>query len=288
MKHIFIVNPISGAGKGLRVSNNIDRVCKEKELDYTIHFTSGPKDATRIAGMYKHHKNHIYSVGGDGTLSEVLNGIIGSENVLSVVPSGSGNDFFKTLKNINGKEIIDIGKINDLYFINIASIGIDAEVAYNVNILKEFKIPSSQEYNASIIYSLLKYSFKEIEFELNQSCIKGQYTLLTICNGQYYGGGFRIAPEAQINDGLFDVYFADKMSKLLIPHMVLKLKKGTHESSRYVNKKKADSIMIQSENLICCNVDGEIIIDNKFDIKIIKNAVQVFNDKEWINQLIEF
>ena len=73
MKHVFIVNPISGRGKALKVSLGIKKICEEEKLDYEIHYTNGPKDATRIAKKVKGSKNIIYSVGGDGTLNEVLN-----------------------------------------------------------------------------------------------------------------------------------------------------------------------------------------------------------------------
>ena len=98
MKHIFIVNPVSGAGRGKKIGENIERVAPEMGLDYEIHYTTRGHEATEIAKRYKKEKNIIYSVGGDGTLLEVLNGIIGSKNMLAVVPAGSGNDYYRNIK----------------------------------------------------------------------------------------------------------------------------------------------------------------------------------------------
>lgn len=97
MKHVFIINPISGKGKTLKVAENIEKVCQREKLDYEINYTNYPGEATKIAKKYRFSQNIIYSVGGDGTLNEVLNGIVGTKNILAIIPSGSGNDFYKTL-----------------------------------------------------------------------------------------------------------------------------------------------------------------------------------------------
>ena len=162
MKHIFIVNPISGKGNALKIADKIKKVCEKKGLDYEMYYTEYPGEAKRIAKKYIFSKNIIYSVGGDGTLNEVLNGVVGTKNLLAVVPAGSGNDFYKTLSKIDEKTpTIDIGKINNRYFINIVSIGIDAEVADNVSLMKKRKIPPKQIYNASLVYTFFKYKYKD-------------------------------------------------------------------------------------------------------------------------------
>ena len=94
-------------------------------------------------------------------MNEVLNGIVGSKNLFGILPAGSGNDFHRVLMAMDEiSPTIDIGKINDRYFINIACIGIDADVANNVSIMKKTKIPPSQIYNISILYTFFKYKYK--------------------------------------------------------------------------------------------------------------------------------
>lgn len=126
MKHIFIVNPISGKGKTLKTVDRIKKVCEEEHLDYKIHYTEYPKEATKIARKYRFSKNIIYSVGGDGTLNEVLNGIVGTKNLLGVIPSGSGNDFYKTLSKIDeekGEKNPETSDINLFLIISLAALG---------------------------------------------------------------------------------------------------------------------------------------------------------------------
>ncbi|MFR5171374.1 MAG: diacylglycerol/lipid kinase family protein [Clostridium paraputrificum] len=179
MTHVFIVNPFAGGGKSLKILNKIKEVCNKENIDYIVRFTKAPNDATKIAREYENLGGIIYSVGGDGTMNEVLNGIVGSKNLFGILPAGSGNDFHRVLMAMDEiSPTIDIGKINDRYFINIACIGIDADVANNVTLMKKTKIPPSQIYNISILYTFFKYKYKNLEFNLNNSQIKDKFTLL--------------------------------------------------------------------------------------------------------------
>lgn len=287
MKHVFIINPISGQGRAFKMVDNIHRVCTEEKLDYEVIFTRNAGDATKIVKKLK-GENIVYSVGGDGTLNEVVNGIVGTKNKLAVIPGGSGNDFYTSLKDIEETEFkIDIGKVNDRYFINVVSVGIDAEIGDNALLMKKKKIPRTQIYNASIVYTFFKFKFKDIEFKLNNTKMKGQYTIVTICNGRVYGGGYKIAPNADIRDGLFDIYFVDKISKAVIPGLILKLKKGTHEESPHVHKRLADKITFKSSKTMICGADGETLYGKKFDIKMLKEKVTMYQDKKIIKKILE-
>ena len=288
MRHVFIVNPLAGGGKSLKIVKNIARVCQEEELDFIIHYTKNPMDATKITESYKESQCIIYSVGGDGTMNEVVNGIIGSKNLFAVIPAGSGNDFNRTLEGIDKLEfLMDVGKINDRYFVNVACIGIDGDIADNAHeIMKKVKIPPTQIYNISIVYTFIKYKLKELELKLNEFYKKDKFTLLAICNGRYYGGGFNIAPNAQLCDGLFDIYFVNKVSKLKIPFCFLKLIKGTHENLAIITKKQSEYVVINSAEEVVCNVDGESIKGKKFKISVIRNGVKIYNNKELINKFL--
>ena len=288
MKYVFIINPTSGKGNALKIAKRIEEVCRKKELKYEMHYTKCSGDATKIARKYVFSKNIIFAVGGDGTLNEVLNGIVGTKNILGIIPCGSGNDFYKTLEKIDDEyPVIDIGKINNKYFINIVSIGIDAEVARNVSLMKKIKLPPSQIYNASIVYTFFKYKFKNLEFSIDNNSNKSKFTILTVCNGKMYGGGYNIAPEASLTDGYFDVYFVDKVNKPVIPFLINMLKKGTHGNHKKVHMNKATKVSFKCDYDLVCNIDGEIYIDNKFDIKLLKNKLMLYNNKELIKEFLK-
>ncbi len=287
MKYIFVINAIAGRGKYKEILPNIKKVCKNRNIKYEIRYITEKVSGVDIVKEYKNEENVIYVVGGDGTLTRTIPGIIGTKNKLAIIPSGSGNDTYKAIKTLPyGENIIDLGKINNTYFINVACAGLDAEVANNIDKLRNTKIPTKHLYTASIIYTFLNYKFNKAIFKTNIKNISAKYSTISICNGAYYGGGYKIAPKSQLTDGLLDVYFIDKMSRFRIIKLLLKLKNGKHEGKKKVHKFRTNHVEIEIEKEITFNVDGERLTDKKFVIDIIPKAITVYNDNDFVNELL--
>ncbi len=281
MKYIFIVNPESAKGNAMKIIGNIEKICKEKQLEYEVCYTLAQGDATRLAQSYKYEENIIYAVGGDGTISEVLNGVVGTKNKIGIIPAGSGNDFYRTVKELGKTEIkSDVGVINGKYFLNIACVGIDAEVANNVPLMKKKNVKVKNLYTASILYTFTHFKFKQIHFKSQEKDEKGNFTILSICNGRYYGGGYNISPKASLEDNYFDVYYINKLRLPSIINLLLKLKKGKLEQDKRTNHFKTNNITVTSEEPIRFNVDGETIENTKFEIKIIPKAITIYHNAE--------
>lgn len=281
MKYIFIVNPESAKGNAMKIIGNIEKVCKQEHIEYEVCYTLAQGDATRLAQSYKDDENIIYAVGGDGTLSEVLNGVIGTKNKIGIIPAGSGNDFYRTVKELGKTEIeSDVGVINGKYFLNIACVGIDAEVANNVPLMKKKNVKVKNLYTASILYTFTHFKFKQIHFKSQEKDEKGNFTILSICNGRYYGGGYNISPKASLEDNYFDVYYINKLRLPSIINLLLKLKKGKLEQDKRTNHFKTNNITVTSEEPIRFNVDGETIENTKFEIKIIPKAIKIYHNAE--------
>ena len=287
MKYIFVINAIAGRGKYKEILPNIKKVCKNRNIKYEIRYITEKVSGVDIVKEYKNEENVIYVVGGDGTLTRTIPGIIGTKNKLAIIPSGSGNDTYKAIKTLPyGENIIDLGKINNTYFINVACAGLDAEVANNIDKLRNTKIPTKHLYTASIIYTFLNYKFNKAIFKTNIKNISAKYSTISICNGAYYGGGYKIAPKSQLTDGLLDVYFIDKMSRFRIIKLLLKLKNGKHEGKKKVHKFRTNHVEIEIEKKITFNVDGERLTDKKFVIDIIPKVITVYNDNDFVNELL--
>lgn len=281
MKYIFIVNPESAKGNAMKIIGNIEKVCKQEHIEYEVCYTLAQGDATRLAQSYKDEENIIYAVGGDGTLSEVLNGVVGAKNKIGIIPAGSGNDFYRTVKELGKTEIeSDVGVVNGKYFLNIACVGIDAEVANNVPLMKKKNIKVKNLYTASILYTFTHFKFKQIHFKSQEKDEKGNFTILSICNGRYYGGGYNISPKASLEDNYFDVYYINKLRLPSIINLLLKLKKGKLEQDKRTNHFKTNNITVTSEEPIRFNVDGETIENTKFEIKIIPKAIKIYHNVE--------
>lgn len=287
MKYIFIINAIAGRGKYKKILPNIENVCKTRKIEYEIRYITKDKSSSEIVMEYKNGVNIIYVVGGDGTLTKTLEGIVKTKNKLGIIPAGSGNDTYRTIKMLpKGYNLIDLAKINQTYFINVACTGVDAEVANNVDILRKTKIPTSQLYNASIVYTFVKYKSKRMKLHTKIKDIDEKYTILSICNGEYYGGGFNIAPKAQLTDGMLDIYYAEKMSKLKMIPLIIKLKNGKHEGKRRIHKFRTNHVEINFEENITFNVDGEKLTGNHFIIDIIPKAIKIYNDDEFVQSIM--
>lgn len=291
MKYYFIINPQSGKTNKNHVEENIHAACFKREIPYEIIYTKYQGEAKEIAERISDgEESVIFSVGGDGNLNEVLNGIVRSKNkILGNIPLGSANDFERSLRmNDSGIHWIDLGTINGRYFINVACVGLDADVANNVSVIRKKKwIPVSQRYNASILYTFFGYQFKKMRIQMGETTVESECTILAVCNGQYYGGGYRIAPHALINDGMFDVYVVRKMPKPKIIPLLLKLIHGKHESSSLVKSYKDSKVIVDSDEKYTFNVDGEMITSNHFELEIKKKAVRVFNDRSFIEEILK-
>lgn len=244
MNIVFIVNPYSGKGRGRKVIPIIQNYCNIHNFNPKIFVTEYQKHATELAE--EHSKSGIIvSVGGDGTLNEVINGVEFNAPVkIAVLPVGSGNDFSKNLRLVkpnNNKDIeenlsmifhkeknetieVDLMSV-DIYednpgnpikhhFINSMGIGFDAYVGFLTNKNKYLK--GILAYLLSVIKALIKYKEVDVNIKLNNEFLNGEKLLISLGNGISSGGGFYLTPKAKISDGLINLTAVDKISTLRI------------------------------------------------------------------------
>ena len=285
MKYVFIINPASGKTDYDKIKENIIKTLENEE--YEIYETKAPKEATEIASRFKNEENIIvYSVGGDGTLNEVVNGIAEGKCKLGIIPTGSGNDFYRTLKEAQTENVrLDLGKVNGRYFINIASVGMDAETCNNANKIKS-KIKLHSSYYLALIHTFLTFKSKSLKLKIDKNVYAGDYIIAAICNGKYYGGGFKIAPVASFDDNQFDIYLVSKAGKLKLIKILLALLKSEHEKYNEVRKYTGKNITITSENNLIVNIDGEITISKNIEIEMIEDALIIYNNNELVQKIM--
>lgn len=285
MKYVFIINPASGKTDYNKIKENIMKNLENE--NYEIYETKAPKEATEIASRFKNEEGTVvYSVGGDGTLNEVINGIAEGKCKLGIIPTGSGNDFYRSLKESPNEEIrVDLGKVNDRYFINIASVGMDAETCNNANKIKS-KLKISIAYYLGLIHTFITFKSKRLKLKIDKNIYAGDYIIAAICNGKYYGGGFKIAPVASFDDNKFDIYLVSKANKLKLVKILLALLKSEHESYNEVRKYTGKNITISSESNLIVNIDGEITISKNIEIQMIEDAIYIYNDNALVQKIM--
>ena len=291
MKHYaLILNPMAGRGKGKKLGKDIISKVNQKLGKVEVFFTEYAGHAKHIAHQIKNDYSVLIVAGGDGTIHEVVNGMINGKAVLSVIPIGSGNDFVRMLnlpRNIdeaiaviqNGKKLwIDIGKIGDLYFPNGVGIGFDAWVvkeSMKIKKLKGFIL---------YLYAVMKtvFSFKNelVTIHVDGKTEQKDIFLIAVGNGKAMGGGFFINPGAEINDGKFDVCIIDALSKKEVFLHLPKAVKGAHTHLPQVTTLQTDQLKICSDKGIAVHADGELLGVNlkEVNISILPNALEVIHN----------
>lgn len=294
MNHLFIINPVAGKGKSIKFLPEIKKAFKKRNDIYITEFTQKPGHATEIAKRYVNRdKFRVYSVGGDGTLNEVLNGIVNSESSLAVIPGGSGNDFIKSITpDIDGKTIldrtiegredfVDIARVNGKYFLNISSIGFDAEVVYNTRKIKKIPVmPGKFAYITGIFATLFKYRNNYLKISIDDRYVETKSLLVAVANGRYYGGGMLPTPEARIDDGLFDICLIEDKSPIDILHFFPKFIKGEHTGIEGVSLIRGKRVSIRCDKNVVINIDGEVEKTREATFEIIPRGIRIVKPKQ--------
>ena len=291
MKHVFVINPVAGFENSFNtLSKNLHAF---KDLyDITVYVTSSVKDATEFskefALSHKDDEIRFYSCGGDGTLGEVVNGIVGIKNAsITCYPCGSGNDF---VKSVGGKEmflnleklfnsknhLVDLIKIDNLYSLNVCNVGLEAHVCKVANSLKG---KSKNPYTRGIIDALFKGMKHSVFVEVDGELINpdGKLLLCTFANGGYAGGKYNCAPKFKIDDGLMEVCLVKPVSVFTLLKLIKKYEKGLHLDDKRFEKivtyRQAEKVRLYSNKPFDLCVDGEMYIGNDFTLQIAKNAI---------------
>lgn len=288
MKTKFIVNPKSAAGKTGREWNEIYQLVQQTfSNNADADFTEGPMHAVRltresiVAGY-----QCVIAVGGDGTINEVLNGFFENNQLLSedvafgVLEMGTGADFIRSLdmparwedaipylKQASPKKV-DVGKaifqsmdskMVTRYFINICDFGIGGAVVERVNRTTK-RFGGKASFLWSILITLLQYKNLEIRYKLDDSDWQnGKFNNFIIANGRYFGGGLNPAPDALLDDGVFDVVFFGDIGRIDATMNLSNLRKGTHLNHLKLSLTHAKTIEAKSENPVYIDMDGEFV-----------------------------
>ncbi|MCL2081439.1 MAG: diacylglycerol kinase family lipid kinase [Oscillospiraceae bacterium] len=291
MKHLFVINPVSGYGAPSdELVREIGEIGTELGLDYSVAFTEYAghareivKNAVASGGGWR-----IYACGGDGTLNEVVNGAAGFDNAeITNYPRGTGNDFIKCFPDRNFLDIralvtgkaaevdcIDLG--GGRYAINICSAGIDADIAADVRQYSwAGKLGGKVPYNMALVKNVIKGIGRPYTVEVDGERYKGNFSILTACSGQVYGGGFHACPDADPADGSFEFLLVKKISRLTVAKIVgIYAAGGYKKLPQYIKHITGKVMRIQTETPVNINYDGEIFKSNDVTIKFSPHKIK--------------
>ncbi|NLF27172.1 MAG: diacylglycerol kinase family lipid kinase [Clostridiales bacterium] len=269
--YALIVNPVSGNGRGMREYPRVEALLREEGIPYRLSLAEERGSVRAYAAeAVRERMDGIIAVGGDGTLFEIINGMAGSSLALLFVCCGTGNDFVKSL-NLPKEPIealrqqlhaplcaIDIGRMNDIYFLNVSGTGLDTEVLVQAEKYK-------RDHMGLGVY--LRGVRDAIRFFQPTSARVGfdgaepeerRFSILSIGNGRYFGGGMKPVPTAVLNDGLFDVVVTRPVKKWMIGFLLMLFVPGWYAKTFLAKTFRCKSVRIVAPGMTL-NLDGELI-----------------------------
>ena len=296
---VLICNARSGKGGVASALPDVTDKLRSRGLEHEVRYTRGPGDATLIAReSLDQGKRFLVAVGGDGTIHEVVNGMVeddravNPEAVLGVISAGTGSDFIKTfglpaapgvaVAHLDGGESfpIDIGKITftedgrrvTRYFPNIAEVGIGADVVARAQRLPRWLGPTV--YLTAFWMVMRKHKVAQVTVDLVDRAYEGPANNIVVANCQFFGGGMKIAPKAAPTDGLLDIQIEHARKREAIAIMP-KVFKGEHLPHPDIEEFKRVRCSVTADRPLLIEADGEVLGHTPADFVVIRDLVNL-------------
>ena len=296
----LIVNPVAGNGQGARLWPRLREELHGEGAEFDHVFTEGPDHAVVLSRQaVADGCRLIAAVGGDGTIHEVVNGLVIDGQVpegvvLGAISCGTGSDFARTVglmqeplaaarRLVHGSEHrIDLGVIHCWregqgiieYFPNAAGLGFDGEVALRVN-RKSKAGGGTIPYLISLVATLITYENKPVVVTLDDRTLQQRANAIVAANGRYFGGGMHIAPDATPDDGLFDVVIIGDVTKLELLLQVPRVYRGTHLTHPKVDVYRSRTVRVETAQRLLLQADGEYVGEAPAAFRLLPGALTV-------------
>ena len=301
-RHCLIVNPASGGGTGAQSIPLITKILGELAVPFDLVQTERPGHATELAQQAAADGyDVVVAVGGDGTVNEVLNGLLTQTNrrtsscALGVLCVGRGNDFAfgmgvpKDLRAgcqalLDGHtHRIDTGRVfggrfpNGRYFGNGVGIGFDTVVGFEAKKLKRLR-GFAGYFVAALKTIFLYFHAPLIRIEMDNETLEQRFLMVSIMNGRRMGGGFMMAPDAVPDDGQLDLCMADQITRREVFALLPRFMKGTQNTHPAIRTGHAQSLTLTAvDGSLPAHMDGETICEkgDTLRIELVADSVDV-------------
>lgn len=277
----IILNSNAGSGRPLKVIESVEKELLRRAYTYTIF----QKDLPILLDDF----SDLIIIGGDGTINKTLNHFKEIPIPIIILPAGTGNDFswkfsgkrpiIDVLKQaINAKPIaVDAGICNGHIFLNGVGIGLDGQVAKQLGAQKSLGFFS---YLIQVLKTIFTYREAEIKVCWNGIVRENEYLMISAANGSRFGGGFMVAPMAEISDGQLELVLIKPLSIIQRLRYLPLMKKGKHLSLHFVEYSKTRKLTIESKVPLAAHLDGEVIEANRFEIEVMEKRYWLRGDVE--------
>ncbi|RQO32163.1 diacylglycerol kinase [Taibaiella sp. KBW10] len=283
---LFIINPKAGVDRVKAIQDAIDKHLDKTLFEVAYAYTEYPNHGIALArNAAAANTDIVVSVGGDGSLNDVVTGLQGTKTILGILPKGSGNGLAraagiplkleKALQVINKMNVhaLDLGVANGHYFISNAGVGFDAVItkAFTGNKTRGFKT-----YLKLIHQYIWRFKTREWLIEIDGQQIREQAFMITVANATQLGYNFFVAPEAKLNDGILDVVIIKEHPRILSGMIGLQAFMGALQQSRYVTQYSGKQIKLTNPGNRMMQVDGDALAcEETIEINVLHKAINV-------------
>lgn len=283
MRTVLIVNPCAGCRSGLPASAAAEGVFREAGWEVSRRLTERSGDGERLAReALAESPDLVFACGGDGTLSQVLTGLLDSGVPTGIIPAGTGNDFGRALgiacnpaaaarqALVGRARPMDLLEINggECWAFNVTGTGFDAAVAERINRRRRLT-GGLTAYLSAVLQELAVYRATEVRLQVDGEEWEGRALLVAVANAQAYGAGMRIAPRAQIDDGQLDVVLVKDLSRARFVWSLPRVFRGTHLSHPAVWTWRAREVTVETARPAPVLVDGDVRVRTPLRVRVL-------------------
>lgn len=286
-RKIFVIwNPYSG-GNSQKLSVKLSETLHDLNIEHHLFDTSESKSAMKTVSEHLDASfTDLIIIGGDGTINESINGL-NFDIPVGIVPAGTGDDFIKNVSigkkakdyiqtAIHGQIIrIDLGQCNDRKFVNGVGIGFDGQIVEDMIAKRVPLLKGHAAYYYHVLRILGGYRERTFQYSLDGDDQEKELILLTVGNGTTFGGGFKLMPEAKIDDGFLEICEIGKVSGLRRFLNIGKLSNGTHGAMKEVKFHRVKEVSIEANEMLFAHIDGERMGKPPFTIRILPMVLQL-------------
>jgi len=283
--YALIVNPSAGGGRALKVLAEAERELDARRMVFRVERTRSPEHGIDIALGALDAREIPVVMSGDGLLGAVGGAMAGSNSPLGLIPAGRGNDLARALGiptdpaeavrclDEGNVRSIDVGEANGRRFLGIASFGFDSDANRIANEAKLFK--GTMVYAYAALRALA--GWKPARFSLVEHGVQKRFSGYTvaIANNAYYGGGMKVAPDADLSDGKLDVVVISEIGKLRFLMNLPKVFKGTHVDDDVVETWKTSSIEVKASRPFTIYADGDPLTELPARLRVLPSALEM-------------
>ncbi len=287
MKMKIIANLTAGHGRAVRAAEKLQLLLQAKEVEYEVFETRYRGHATELAQrLAETGERQIIVFGGDGTISEVVNGTVNSGIELGIISTGTGNDLARSLGlpyNNPEKAIevilkgsateIDVGWERERCFISTLGLGFPVIIANETNKMKHLKGPTA--FFIATYKAITRLRPIPVTIKLDQETLSLNCTSILVQNTRFCGGGLLMAPAAQTNDGLFDVVVVENIGKVELMLNFPKIYSGRHLRHPKFSLYRSQSVQIDTPVNSRKMFDGDIYGKTPVNAKVLRGAVKI-------------